>query len=158
MSPAECNKATQSEVEIQTDIGPQIFKVPANDKEVRSSPHQVKWVEAERVALDVILHHGNSIVSEDVAWEHGCAIHEPVTIRKLKVNASTGMLESHNGFKARHAYNPNHSTPLPERFRGSTPRQPEPPAHFAGASDDMLCKMFFSDAACAVVARSTKAM
>ena len=66
----------------------------------------------------------------------------------LKLNQSSGDLKMHNGFKARHSFNPNHKTPLPARFRDNVrPCPVEHPAIFAGATCDLLFKFIFCDAA-----------
>ena len=100
----EACKAAQNEIEVQTDCGPRLYVVPANDKQALESPESEQWIESARQALDVLLHAGNKTVRAVVAWAVGAKIHEPVTFRKIKVNQATGQLEKNNPFKTRHAW------------------------------------------------------
>ena len=54
-SSVEVWKATQDVIEVRTALGTRLVKVPATERQLRDSPEAEQWMEADRMAPDVIL-------------------------------------------------------------------------------------------------------
>ena len=68
----EVNKATQSIVDVVTDLGTAQITVPSNDRALRASVDREKWIAADQKALDVILAiPGNRLVKTRLVKEMG---------------------------------------------------------------------------------------
>ena len=132
----ECHKAKQSHIELETDVGTRVLKVPSNAKQVRASPECENWTEAQRTALNVLLARpGNQLVKRK---QVDAPIAKCVTDMKLKIDQATGRLAAQNAFKARHACDYTRGPPLPKL--SARP-------NFAAQADDLTIKMFMSDMA-----------
>ena len=115
-----------------------MIKVPSNAKQVRASPECERWIEAQRLALNVLLsRQQNRLVKRKVPTAKKVPIAACVTDMKLKLDQATGELAEHNGFKARHASDYTRGPPLP-KLRDLP--------NFAATADDLSVKMFLADA------------
>ena len=77
--------------------------VPKTTRQVRLSPEEQFWIEADQSALDSILVRGNKLVRIDEV-PAGVPIAPVVTARRIKVDQATGELEK---FKSRHSVDGN---------------------------------------------------
>ena len=91
-------KATQSDVLIQTPLGPQRLKVPATKRQLDKAEDKEYWVEADREALWSILAQGAKLVRKD-KLPHNTVVAPCVTHRKVKIEQATGELDKR---KSRH--------------------------------------------------------
>ena len=151
--PAECLKATQRLVDVVTPLGvKQIFRVPANKKELRDSPQRTQWEAADRKALDCILRvPGNRLVPVTVPAAAGVPIQRCVTARKIKIDQATGGLDQHDPFKSRHSADGGFAKV--QRARAGLPPSGVPAT--STVVDDLTAKLFVGHAA-AVDAHLTK--
>ena len=81
----EVLKAVQTEHRIETEMGVQVFKVPATLKELLASPQREQWLESMREAIRVILDAGNGLIRADEAKREQYELVRSVAIRKFKV-------------------------------------------------------------------------
>jgi hypothetical protein len=137
----EAHKASQSEVPIETDIGRRIMSVPSSVKQLLASSEREQWLEADRVAFEVIkgADPRNRLVRRADVVAAGAPISKVVTTRKLKVDQATQKLAAKNPFKSRHAVDENRST---RPIEHSIPS-------YAPAASDSLVKMVLAKAATA---------
>ena len=136
---AECCKATQSWVEVKTQLGPRVIRVPSSSKAVNKSHEREEWIAADRKALDVILAMpGNTLVPRQEALDQGIPIAKCVTARRVKVDQATGELAAENAFKSRHASDYNRGKPQP-LIEGLP--------FFAACADEITVKLFLAVAA-----------
>ena len=142
----ECSKAAQNVVDISTDIGTTQMRVPANKREVESSPERDKWLEADRKAIAAILVNGNRLVPEKVALDKNAPIMRCVTARKLKIDQATGRLADHNPFKSRHAGDGAHLEMLRAMNAAKAGESVDYHVATSSVADDMAVKLFLADA------------
>ena len=140
---AQCLKASQNIVDVNTPLGPAQLRVPATYAQLLKSEQRDEWLAAESTALDAVLAWpGNRLVPQSVPFEQSLPIAPCVTQRRIKKDAATGALAAKNAFKARHCVDGGRHSALLTRagvdlaFETSS----------AGA-DDVLVKMLIGDAA-----------
>ena len=135
-------KAAQGVVDVVTDLGIQVRKVPATLKQLLSAPDSEEWLMSDQRAHQAVLAAGNITVRiTDVPY--GVPIAPCVTQRKYKIEQSTGRLESKNGgMKSRHCVNG-------ARLAAFREKMGLPPAATGQSNivDDLVLKMFLADAA-----------
>jgi hypothetical protein len=113
--------------------------VPASSKALHQSTEREEWLEADRVAFEVIKSADprNRLVRRQDVIRAGAPISKVVTTRKLKIDQATKKLAAKNPFKSRHAVDENRST--------------KPIVHvipsYAPAASDSLVKMVLAKAA-----------
>ena len=140
---AECNKATQNIVDIETAAGPQQLNVPSTYRQLMTSPQRDQWLAADQKALDAILAHpGNRLVAKSVPQAEGLPIAPCVTQRKVKVDQATGALEERNPFKSRHCVDGGRLDALLKRAAKATDNDTS-----SAVACDLLVKMTLADAA-----------
>ena len=101
ISRAYAFKASQNVIDVNTELGPRQFVVPATFKQAAQSEQASEWEEADRKALDaILLYPGNRIVPISVPIDQGLPIARCVTQRRIKVDAATGGLESRRPWDA----------------------------------------------------------
>ena len=135
-------KAAQGVVDVVTDIGIQVRKVPATLKQLLAAPDCEEWLMSDQRAHQSVLAAGNVLVRIDTVPD-GVPIAPCVTQRKYKIEQSTGRLESKNGgVKSRHCVNG-------ARLAAFREKMGLPPAATGQSNivDDLVLKMFLADAA-----------
>ena len=147
----EAFKAVQSEHRIATDMGVQVFRVPANLKALLESPQCMQWLESLRLAIQIVLDAGNGLIREDEWRRLGYSLVRSVIVRKLKtVDPEAGApadapltLRGDRGFNTRICAD---ETQLRQRLerRGITPPQAPRKSEIA---DMLLIKMQIAVAA-----------
>ena len=131
-------KATQNMIEVHTDVGTRFYKVPSSAAQVMKSTEMMRWIEADRIALQALLVNGNRLVRRDEV-PSGCPIGHCVSARRIKVDQATGELEK---FKSRHAFDSNRLAALTQRLG-----LPPPPTGTCNIADDLQLKMLMADIA-----------
>ena len=129
-------KATQGSVQIATPLGPKIFNIPSSDKQVRESHESESWMESDRGGHNVIIMAGNELVRLDMVPQED-EVANVVTVRKIKVDQSTGNFDTHKSFSSRHSYDDSR---IERRVYSDSPTT----THVA---DDLSFKMFIAIAA-----------
>ena len=139
-SAAQCHKASQNVVDVETDLGTTQFKVPATYKQLLASEQRDHWIAAEQKALDSILARpGNRLVSRSLPATLGLPIAPCVTQRRIKIDPATKAIA---GFKARHCVDGGRHAAMLNRL--DSPLDVETTSSVA---DDLLNKMLIGDTA-----------
>jgi hypothetical protein len=132
----EAMKASQSSVEVQTELGPRVMRVPSSAKQVYASTERMLWLEADRVAHEAILAKGNRLVRID-SLPADAVIAPCVTQRKVKLKQDTGELDK---LKSRHCVDG-------ARLAHLSAKRGHPPAIVGTVNmvDDITAKVMLSD-------------
>ena len=94
-------KASQATVQVKTPLGLSEERVPATCKQVREHPKRLQWENADAKARDVLLRAGNKMVTLNDPEAEGAMIVRAVVQRKIKIDAATGAMATHDAYKSR---------------------------------------------------------
>ena len=102
-------KAEKRDVIIKgADGSSSVIHVPSTSKQVALSPFRDKWIGADQKALDsILIDPRNRLVPVSKPKQLGLIIAPSVTTRKIRLDKSTGCLDSHDPFKSRICYDAN---------------------------------------------------
>ena len=137
-----CMKAAARLVDVVTDVGVQVRRVPQTLKQLLAAPDKEEWLESDWRAHIAVIAGGNVLARID-SVPPGVPIAPCVTQRKYKVDQATGRLEKKNGgVKSRHCVNG-------ARLAAFRAHMGLPPAAQGQSNivDDLVLKMFLADAA-----------
>ena len=139
----ECNKATELYVEVQTDLGPARYTVPATTRAVLEDPHAEEWLAADQRGCDVLTLAGNPLVREKDARAQGHTVIRSVVQRKYKIKHDTKRLAKVDPRKSRVNVD-GHQVKMMRQQAGQPSERVGPHAEIA---DDTLLKVQWSEAA-----------
>ena len=137
----ECNKATELYVEVQTDLGPARYTVPATTKAVLEDPHAEEWLAADQKGCDVLTLAGNPLVREKDARAQGHTVIRSVVQRKYKIKHDTKRLAKVDPRKSRINVD-GHQVKMMRQQAGQPGERVGPHAEIA---DDTLLKVQWSE-------------
>ena len=135
-------KAAAKAVDVVTDLGVQVRRVPQTLKQLMAAPDKEEWLESDWRAHIAVIAGGNVLTRID-SVPQGVPIAPCVTQRRYKIDQSTGRLETKNGgVKSRHCVNGARLAAFREHLG-------LPPANSGQSNivDDLVLKMFLADAA-----------
>lgn len=139
----ECNKATELFIEVQTDLGPARYTVPATTKAVLEDPHAEEWLAADQRGCDVLTMAGNPLVREKDVRALGHTVIRSVVQRKYKIKHDTKRLAKVDPRKSRVNVD-GHQVKMMRAQAGLPSERVGPHSEIA---DDTLLKVQWSEAA-----------
>ena len=139
----EANKAEKRDVFVKgADGSVSIIHVPSSSRQVLLSPFRDKWIGSDQKALDTILvDPRNRLVPVTKPKTLGFIIAPCVTARKIRLDKSTGGLDSHDPFKSRICYDNNRL----ERIAASRGIDMPFEVTSSTVADDLLIKLALAD-------------
>ena len=146
---AECYKASQNVVDVNTPSGTLQLTVPATLRQLHLSAQKEEWLGSDQKALDAILAWpGNRLVAQSVPFELGQPIAPCVTQRKIKIDPATGRLEARNAFKSRHCVDGGRLAAVRSRLASKLEDRGQQVNDTSSAvADNLLIKLLLADSA-----------